>query len=155
MPLSFPCLICKKCGEPTPLLLPKHPGTLHNRPSWPMDALPRNFLCSHCKRVFEYSLQDIQHRIFDSKDLGPLHKGSSVASVEVPCDTQGCAARIKIHAVIPFDADLSNTIPELLSEAIAHALPCRNGHLKYAQCNPEFVDDARFDEDWATKLWSA
>jgi hypothetical protein len=155
MPLSFPCLVCKKCGVPTPLPSPTHPDTDHNQPWWPMDALPRNFLCPHCKRVFEYSSQEVHDRLLDSTDLGPLRKGYSVVSVEVPCDTQGCEARLKIHAVIPFDADLSSTIPELLAGAIAHSLPCGKGHLKYAQCDAKFAGDARFDKHWETNLGDA
>jgi hypothetical protein len=150
MRVSFSCLVCKKCRESIPLPTPKRPDTSHNQPWWPEDALPRNFLCRHCKRVFEYSARDIRHHLLDDKALGPLHKGYSVASVKVPCDTQGCKGQVRIHAVLPFDADLSITIRGLLAEANAHSLLCGNGHLKNGHCNAEFADDARFDEDWVT-----
>jgi hypothetical protein len=153
--LSFRCLICKKCARPTPLPVPKHLGTTRHQSWWPKDALPRNFLCPHCKRVFEYSAQDVRQRLLDDKALGPLRKGRSVVSVEVPCDRQGCVSRIRIHVVVPFDADLSSTIRGFLHEAIAYSLRCGNGHLKNAQCDAEFADDARFEDDWDTNLGSA
>lgn len=152
MPLSFPCLVCKGCGEPTPLPAAKHPDTIQNQPSWPTDELPRNFLCPHCKRVFEYSAQDVRDRLLDDKDLGPLQKGYSVVSFEVPCDARNCEALVKIHTVMAFDADLSKEVPKLISESIAHYLRCPEGHQKFGQSTAEHADDARFDEDWASTL---
>jgi hypothetical protein len=155
MRLSCPCLVCKKCGEPIPLPSAKRPGTLQNQPSRPMDGLPRNFLCPHCKRVFEYFPQDVHHRLLDSTALGPLQKGYSVVSFEVPCDERNCKALVKMDAVVAYDADLSDEVPKLIRESIEHNLLCPQGHSKFGQGSIDNAHDARFDEDWETDLGSA
>jgi len=150
--LNIPCLVCKRCQKPFPLPTPKNRVAANDQRPWPSDGKPRNFLCPHCKRVLEYSHLDIQDRLLDDKALGTFAKGYSVALVEVPCDEQGCKARVKIRIVVPFDAVLRAMIPELLLGSIAHRVPCGNGHSKFGQCDAELSAEACFDPEWESVL---
>jgi hypothetical protein len=151
MQLSVPCLDCKDCGKSTPLPSPEHPGKPEKQSFWPADGLPRNFQCPHCKRVREYSVQDVHHHLLDDKALGRLQHGYGVVSYDVPCDEHRCKGFVEIHVVMSLEANLSAEVPALISGSIAHDLRCTEGHRKFGQNTDEHANDARYDEEWTTR----
>ena len=103
--IELPFLMCANCALPILLPSPTHPCTPLNRLWWPMDAMPRNFLCRKCKHVFEYSSEHVQIHFFDGLDPRLTHRGRSVVRIEAPCGKQGCVALVTILAVMENDSD--------------------------------------------------
>ncbi len=145
---EFPALLCKSCSQPMWLPAPTHPSTSQRQPWWPRDMRPRIFLCPRCKHVFEYAAQEPRPLRPDEMDQTQAHKVRNVVCIEVPCGVQGSAALLKIHTLMARDAVLSEEAPAILSQAVAHNLPCGRGHILSGPCTGAGPVDAYFDQDW-------
>jgi len=62
-------LKCKyrNCFDSIVLPLPIHRETLPSQLLWPMDGQPRNFLCLACNHAYEYTLQEVQSGLSDTR----------------------------------------------------------------------------------------
>jgi hypothetical protein len=147
--LGFPALICKNCSRPIPLPPPTHPDISQHQPWWPMDGLPRNFLCSGCKHVFEYTAQDAHRVPVDPMAQDQSRKFHIVVCIEVPCCAEGCEPPVKIHTLMASDADLIAGAAGVLAQSTAHEIPCSRGtHFLSGPCGGWSSVDAKIDGDW-------
>ena len=64
----YPVLSCKSCSHSIWLPFPSPDETPQRQIPWPPDGMPRNFGCSLCKRVYEYSPEDVRWRHVGSPD---------------------------------------------------------------------------------------
>ena len=144
---NFDALVCKYCFRPNWLPVPTRPGTLHNQPWWPMDGMPRNYLCFHCKHVSVYYGRDVRQIWFDPQQPDPRidHRGSSIVCIEARCGEESCVAPVRILAVMGTDANPNVEGEKLLSQMTVDEMRCILDHVQgRTRGTPLF----HFDEDW-------
>ena len=145
----LPGLLCRSCSRPIALPPAAHPCISPPQPAWPADSAPRNFLCRSCKHVYEYSAQDVRQIALDETDQGQDRNPQNVVCIEIPCSEESCASLIRIHAVMPFDADLHAEMPQVLASSRGHQVRCTRGYLLSKPMRaPATAFSAHIDKEW-------
>lgn len=143
----YPVLSCKSCSHSIWLPFPSPDETPQRQIPWPRDGKPRNFGCSLCKRVSEYSPGDVQWRHAGSPDQFLPSKPPAIYRISVPCGQDKCAGLIHIQAVTIEGLPDQAVVAEL-HQAYAVNIPCERGHVS----NGYWRDHGPFrvirDPDW-------
>jgi len=143
-------LTCRnpQCGWTIPLPSPTHPDTSRHQPWWPMDGLPRNFLCPKCKHVFEYKSSEVLPVSGGYKDQDLVRKCNNVVCVEVSCGKAGCATPLQIHILIARGQDMYEEARLALQQAIPHDVLCQSGDAMSGPLQAGSILSVRLDDDW-------
>jgi hypothetical protein len=147
--LAFPALLCQNCALPIPLPPATHPDMFQGQGSWPKGVEKRNFLCTICRHVYEYSAAEVQ-LVLAPRDLRKKDTPYNVVSILLPCGERGCASLLRIRIVVAADKDPRERVLETLPAAQAHAIHCDGKeHILSGSVLPfGTAFDAMLDEDW-------
>lgn len=134
-------LECQNCKKPIPLLFAKHPALLDGPTWWPKDNQPVNFLCPSCKYVYEYSVSMIRQDSLERLGVQAPSKYLDVLLVCIQCGESSCGSQVKVHVIIPLNANDPEQISlagkealKLMAEATPVTILCESRkHLVTAQ----------------------
>lgn len=145
-------LVCKNCSRPMPLPPATHPCTSQGQSSWPKDGLSRNFLCSGCRHIYEYTSRDVLDLVIDKRMSLPRKKMQRVVCIELRCDAENCRSQVQIHTVAEFDIKSVPALRTILERATPHSICCDSDKRHTMTTAPRFeaVLHLWFDEDWET-----
>lgn len=144
----FPALVCKHCRRAIPLPPAMHPDISEHLGAWPTGAVARNFLCRQCKRVYEYSAQNVQG-LPVGRDPRRVDARYNVVSILLQCGVQGCASLLRIRTVAASDEDLHEMVPGELATAQAHEIHCDRGHTLSGPIRMSgMAFDILLDDEW-------
>lgn len=144
--MFFPALVCKNPNCSRPMLLPEptRPDMSPDRPRWPTDGQPRNFLCPACRRASEYSLQDIQQFRPDREALQLSPIRGNVVLAEIECAQPSCRFLLQLRTLVPTKSNIYTEAMRLLSRWSAREIRCSGGHT--------LTGDFGTLEEWVRKM---
>jgi hypothetical protein len=132
------------CEKPTVLPLPIQDDSSPNPVLWPKDGKPRNFLCSKCNHVYEYT--SAPPRPGEKLLLDEASVDDTVYRIGAICGDQSCESPVYILLTAPSWQKPKVTKHERLSKGILGTVRCSRGHTSTPVIPPSA--DVRVDQDW-------
>ena len=135
------------CGWYIQLPPPTHPDKTRHQPWWPVDGLPRNFLCPQCRRIAQYESSSVRLVSAGRSDQNLNQKRNNVAYVEIQCEESGRVIRTRFHLFMANSEEMIQAAMVELHRATFHHMPCGNGFLD-GDLTPDMVRYIDWSEDW-------
>jgi hypothetical protein len=143
----YPVLSCKSCSHSIWLPFPSPDETPQRQIPWPLDGLSRNFGCTPCSRVYEYSAEDVQWRHVGSPDQVLPSKPLAIYRISVPCGQRQCAGLIHIQ-VVAIEGLPAPAVVAALNRPYAVTISCERGHASNGYSLEYGSFRAEKDPDW-------
>lgn len=127
----MPSMICKNqdCKRPIETPLTKHHGKSPAQQQWPTDGKPRNFLCSQCKHVSEYTPLDFLPPDHETQESQRPDTEFSVFRISIECGQGRPAHCVHILVSLPTPRLLPDEASTLITKSQSvTGVKCERGH---------------------------